>query len=48
MDRAGAALGELLRLIPGLDREFVVSVNPYRDPTDLAHVIDGLRKAGWE
>jgi adenylate cyclase len=48
MDRARAALGELLRLLPGLDSEFVVSVAPYRNSADLEHLIDGLRKAGWE
>jgi adenylate cyclase len=48
MDRARAALGELLRLLPGLDSEFVVSVASYRNSADLEHVIDGLRKAGWE
>ena len=45
--RARSAVGEVLRLNPKFDRAFVEAVAPY-EQADLEHLIDGLRKAGWE
>ena len=47
-ERARAALGEILRVNPNFDRAFVESVAPYRNPADLEHLMEGLRKAGWD
>jgi adenylate cyclase len=44
--RAKAALADALRLAP--DLVAVVEGQPFEDPRDREHLIDGLRKAGWE
>jgi TolB-like protein/Tfp pilus assembly protein PilF len=48
LDRARRAFQEILRLNPDFDRAFVEFAAPFRDPDELEHEIDGLRKAGWE
>ena len=48
MERAYEAFREVLRTQPNFDMAFVKAVAPYKDPTDLEHLIEGLRKAGWE
>ena len=42
------AYRDVLRLHPNFDREFVKSVAPFGDAADLEHLMDGLRKAGWD
>lgn len=46
--RARTAVNEMMRLNPNIDREFVKSVTPYKDPANQEHIIGGLQKAGWE
>ena len=44
---ARAALDEMRRLMPQDPERLWEVTNPYVDPAHHAHVIDGLRKAGW-
>ena len=46
-EEAGAALAELRRLMPKDAERLWEAIDPYLDSADRAHLIDGLRKAGW-
>ena len=48
LDHATAALREVTRLIPNFNRAFVESVQAFQNPADYEHMIEGLKKAGWE
>ena len=48
MDRAREALGEVMRLNPNFDRSFMGTTAPFMDTADLEHMINDMRKAGWE
>ena len=48
MDRAREALGEVMRLNPNFDRSFMGTTAPFMDIADLEHMINDMRKAGWE
>ena len=40
------AIAELLRRKPDFSPEYVANILPYKDPADLDHLLEGLRKAG--
>jgi TolB-like protein len=46
IERANKALKETLRVTPDLAK--VLDNQPLKVPADLEHLIEGLRKAGWE
>ncbi len=46
LDEARAAAAEVLRINPGFTIESAKRILPYKDPKDLEHSIDGMRKAG--
>jgi adenylate cyclase len=46
LDEARAEAAEVLRINPGFTIERYKPLAPYKDPKDLEHRIDGLRKAG--
>ena len=46
IDQARACGAEILRARPGFALGQVGIVEPFRDPADLEHLLDGLRKAG--
>ena len=46
---AWAALEECERRQPGrVNNEFMVSPTQYKNPHDHIHILDGVRKAGWQ
>jgi adenylate cyclase len=45
---ARLALDELRRLVPKDSERHWDLTHPYVDPADRAHLVDGLRKAGWD
>ena len=47
IDEAAAALAECLHLQPGFIEKHP-SLEWYKNPADKDHILDGLRKAGWE
>lgn len=48
MDRARAAFRELIRLAPNFNRAFINTVVAFSGSAETEHLLDGLRKAGWE
>jgi len=46
--RAGVALAAAIRLAPRMSEAWLNPLMPLREASDSAHLIDGLRKAGWE
>ena len=47
-ERARAAFREARRLNPNFDLAFAKRTAPFMDAADPDHVLEGLRKAGWE
>ena len=45
-DDAGAEVQEILKRSPEYTLAYIPKVMPYKDPKDLDHVIEFLRKAG--
>jgi len=45
-EEAEAALNQAYQLVPEPNREFFMMGWPFKDPADLEHLLDGLRKAG--
>jgi adenylate cyclase len=48
VDEAGAALGKAIAVAPASFDMYVRNRVPWMQPEDYAHMLDGLRKAGWE
>jgi TolB-like protein len=46
IEEAKAAAAEVLRLKPDFSAKWIVAMEPYKNPADLEHLLDGLRKAG--
>jgi hypothetical protein len=46
LEEARAAAAEVLRINPGFTIESAKRALPYKDPKDLEHHLDGMRKAG--
>lgn len=46
--RARAALAAALRLAPAMSVAWLTPLIPLRETADFAHLIDGLRRAGWD
>jgi len=46
LEEARAAAAEVLRINPGFTIESSKRILVYKDPKDLKHFIDGMRKAG--
>ena len=46
IERARECVAEALRLLPSLSVANVPALEPYQNPADLEHLLDGLRKAG--
>ena len=45
-DEGRKAIAEVLRRKPDFSPEYVANILPYKDPADLDHLLEGLRKAG--
>ena len=48
IDEAQPALKELLLHNPNFSVQFALDFSPWPDDVYFHHMIDGLRKAGWE
>ena len=48
IDEAQPALKELLHRIPNFSAQYALDYSPWTDDDRFRHMIDGLRKAGWE
>ena len=48
LEEAGAALHKAIEVSPQSFDFFVNEVRPYERPEDHEHMLDGLRKAGWQ
>lgn len=46
--RAAVALAAARRLAPAMSVEWLKPLMPLRESADFAHLLEGLRKAGWE
>ena len=46
MERARSCAAEILRARPNFTLKDVGMTEPFKDPADLEHLLDGLRKAG--
>jgi adenylate cyclase len=46
LEEAGAEAADVLRINPSFTIESWKCTTPFKDPKDLEHLIDGLRKAG--
>jgi adenylate cyclase len=46
LEEARAAAAEVLRINPGFTIESAKRIDPYKDPKDLEHYVDGMRKVG--
>ena len=46
LEEAGAEAADVLRINPAFTIESWKRTAPFKDPKDLEHLIDGLRKAG--
>jgi TolB-like protein len=45
-EEAKASAAEVLRLKPDYSSKWIIAMEPYKNPADLEHLLDGLRKAG--
>lgn len=48
IEQAQRALEETVRVLPAFDRAFIDAAWPWQTDEDMAHLIEGLRLAGWE
>ncbi len=49
LEEARTALDECERIEPGrVQKQFHLDPCPYQNRVDHEHILDGLRKAGWE
>ena len=48
VDEARRHLDEFLRLSPGYSYETAVAAVPFKEPADMEHFFEGIRKAGWK
>jgi adenylate cyclase len=46
IEEAKASAAEVLRLKPDFTAKWIIAMEPYKNPADLEHLLDGLRKAG--
>jgi adenylate cyclase len=46
IEEAKASAAEVLRLKPDFSAKWLIATEPYKNPADLEHMLDGLRKAG--
>jgi adenylate cyclase len=46
IEDAKAHAAEVLRLKPDFSAKWIIAMEPYKNPADLEHLLDGLRKAG--
>ena len=46
IEEAKTQAAEILRLKPDFSMKWIIAMEPYKNPADLEHLLDGLRKAG--